>query len=261
MNPFGTTRQSVGGQNQYEPRARTRSGIVPFRPCRPPTPPWIIDWPVENLSKIAPYLLMFNACRDAALLQDPRSGMQPLGTVLDVQPQPDNFPSAGVKNIPPISLRHRWITWGLGTNAGTRSTVPLGLFIAPFIIRQITYFADGAASFPFQFNFEISKSGAPITESTVAVATAKPYTPILPELVTQSSFSSLPPGTVVGWPLFAANSQGGGSYSTFYPKQIIFETTNINLSLGNFGGIPVNAAGMIEIADQCTLEDLRLLMV
>lgn len=257
MNPYGTTRQSVGGQNHYEPTVgRKWYDVIPFRPCRPPTPDWIVDWPLEQLSRVAPYLLMFAACRDAALLQDPRQGLAP-GLVLPQQPQQPETPSAGDTNLPILSMTQRWITWGLGTNAGTRSTVPLGLFTAPFVIMQFTYYADAAASFPMQFNFEIGKATADVRESTVAVASGKPYVPLLPELIQQSSFSSLPPGTNRGQPLFATQNAAG--YSSFFPKFVVYESTHVMLALSNFGGIALNAAGSILIIDNCSLDDLKRL--
>jgi hypothetical protein len=260
MNPYGTTRQDVGGRNYAnEPKRIRWYGTVPFRPCRPPTPDWIKDWPIEQETKVAPYLLMYAACRDAELLQDPRTGLLPPGFVLNQQGQPIPAVSAGVSNIPKLNLRKQWITWGLGTNAGTRSTVSLGLMLAPFMIRQITYGSDDAGGFPMQFNLEFGSAIAPITESVVAVASQRPYKPILPVLLQQSSFSSLPPGTAVGWPLMQSNNRPG--YTTFSPKFIVYESTYLSLSYANYGGIASNALGEIEIVDQCTLEDLRAFMV
>jgi len=47
VNQFGTTRQDVGGSDKDLPRRRKWYDTVPFRPCRPPVPPWLLDWPLE----------------------------------------------------------------------------------------------------------------------------------------------------------------------------------------------------------------------
>lgn len=48
MNPYGTTRQQTGGNSKDMPPRAKWYDTVPFRPCRPPVPFWLLDWPLET---------------------------------------------------------------------------------------------------------------------------------------------------------------------------------------------------------------------
>lgn len=144
MNPFGTTRQDVGGENyRYEPRRPKWYDVVPFRPCHPPIPLWIIDWPLETAREQASLIRGFVPCAgpDGTLLGLPSGTAIPPGP-LEANP---TVPIAGV-NAGPVRV---WYgrTRGAGTDTRCLAASPLysGPAIISWAIGQSGFAAGGGA--------------------------------------------------------------------------------------------------------------------
>lgn len=267
MNPYGTTRQAVGGNNyRYEIGRKHWWDTVPFRPCRPPTPPWIIDWPVEvgDPEKIA---LFQNATHcgpgnDLGIV----FGDATSGLVLPPGPLSVTGQGAVTQNDP---ARRTWVGRIRQAGTGLRSIAYSPIYTGPAFVRWLNFgfqpaaptgdtdsYYFGAVAGGGTSQFKVASASLPIPagitffDNTIFSDNEAPRTGLthLNELEGSSGPSRIELNTYIPWSTFSlwamANSIGVNAIALSW--EIVFQPANVGPTQSSQTSVGGNQFNMLQ---------------